>query len=157
MRGKADWIVRGLPTEPAATLGERVRAFPYFVNNLFPAVRAGWIRASGRATVGGFMSAALAGLKANERLAPEAPPAGGAPLAVVVNREGVLLGTIDHWQPERLASEAMNPAPQAIRPDMTLRLAARLLAHSPYLIVSTALGRYLGLFHPPGPKGAPDA
>jgi rhodanese-related sulfurtransferase len=43
-RGKADWIVRGLPTDPPAPLSERIRAIPYFVNNLAPGVRSLWIR-----------------------------------------------------------------------------------------------------------------
>ena len=40
----------------------------------------------------------------------------------------------------------MNPAPQTIRPDMTPRLAAQLLMSNPYLMVTTAMGKYLGRY-----------
>jgi len=40
----------------------------------------------------------------------------------------------------------MNPGPQTIRPDMTPRLAAKLMASNPYLLVTTAMGNYLGRY-----------
>jgi hypothetical protein len=69
-----------------------------------------------------------------------------APLAVVANGSGILLGAIDQNRPGAPAGEAMNPAPQTIRPDMTRGLAASLLRHSPYLLITTADGRYLGRY-----------
>ena len=50
-RGKVDWIVRGLPTEPVPPLSERARALRYFINNLAPGIRAAWIRYSVRTIV----------------------------------------------------------------------------------------------------------
>ena len=42
----------------------------------------------------------------------------------------------------------MNPNPQTIRPDMTPRLATKLLKKNPYLIVTTEHGKYLGRYVP---------
>ena len=42
----------------------------------------------------------------------------------------------------------MNPNPQTIRPDMTPRLATKLLKSNPYLMVTTAKGKYLGRYVP---------
>lgn len=143
-RGKADWIVRGLPTEPRAPLGERLRALPYFVNNLAPGFRAAWIRLSRRVTVMAFTRDDVPKIAAD---APALPAmVQGRPVAVVVNRDGILLGAIDHAcnGPARPASEVMNPAPQTIRPDMTPTLAKMLLQSRSYLLVTTALGRYIG-------------
>jgi len=42
----------------------------------------------------------------------------------------------------------MNPNPQTIRPDMTRRLATKLLRSNPYLIVTTGKGKYLGRYVP---------
>lgn len=151
-RGKADWIVRGLPSDPSPSLRERMRAFPYFVNNLLPVIRSGWIRWSHRSSVGDFIDRTPKTLKPRERLAREAPTA-GAPFAVVLDDSGVLLGAIDDWRSDVVAIEAMISAPQTIRPDMTAALAARLLAHAPYLLVSTALGVYLGRYRQPSAKG----
>jgi hypothetical protein len=148
-RGKVDWIVRGLPTEPHAPVGERLRALPYFVNNLAPGFRTAWIRLSRRVTVMVFTRDDVAQIAAD---AP-APPAMAQdrPIAVVLNRDGILLGAIDGpgdrsaaWR----ASDVMNPAPQTIRPDMTPSLAATLLRSRPYLLVTTALGRYVGRYNP---------
>jgi hypothetical protein len=41
----------------------------------------------------------------------------------------------------------MNPNPQTIRPDMTLRLATKLLKSNPYLIVTTEMGKYLARYN----------
>jgi hypothetical protein len=144
-RGKADWIVRGLPSEPPALMGERIRALPYFVHNLVPAIRQSWITLSQRKTVGDWMTSDLPRLRPDEPL-PESFASKATPLAVVVNDAGILLGAIDQNQPGASAAEAMNPAPQTIRPDMTRGLASDLLRHSPYLLISDAEGRYLGRY-----------
>jgi rhodanese-related sulfurtransferase len=146
-RGKADWIVRGLPTEPPATLSERLRTFPYFVNNLAPELRAFWIHYTDRVCVAEFMRDDLA------RLTPEDPvPAARAnspiPRAVVLNSDGVLLGSIEQSDGAARALDAMISGPQTIRPDMTLRLAAQLLTSNPYLLLTTAMGKYLGCYSP---------
>jgi hypothetical protein len=147
VRGKADWIVRGLPAEPPAPLRERMRTLPYFIHNLCPAIRQGWIALSRRPGVGQTMRDDL------PRIAPAArlPPAFErtvAPLAIVLDPSGVVLGAIDEVRPAMAAAEAMNPAPQTIRPDMTHALAAMLLRQAPYLLVTTADGRYLGRYTP---------
>ncbi len=144
-RGKVDWIVRGLPTEPVPRLSERTHALRYFINNLAPGIRAAWIRYSDRAIVRDSMRDDLA------RLGPDDPvPAAGAdsptPRAVVLNSNGVLLGAIDKSDPAPHAREVMNSAPQTIRPDMTPRLAAKLLESNRYLIVTTEHGKYLGRY-----------
>jgi rhodanese-related sulfurtransferase len=148
-RGKADWIVRGLPSEPSAPIAERLRALPYFVHNLFPDIRRRWIELSRRSGVGDAMASDLPRLSPRDRvfsltLLHEAPP-----YAVVLNGAGILLGTIDAIEDinsDVAAEEVMNPAPQTIRPDMTHKLAAHLLRHSPYLLITTAAGRYLGRY-----------
>jgi hypothetical protein len=147
MRGKADWMVRGMPMEPAPPAAERMRALPFFVNNLAPWIRAGWIRLSARVVVAELTRDDLA------RLGPDdpAPPvaARGSIAAVVLDHNGILLGAIDRNAPGRRAIEAMNPGPQTIRPDMTLRLAAQLLRANPYLLVTGARGEYFGRYQPP--------
>jgi hypothetical protein len=71
-------------------------------------------------------------------------------LAVALLDDGTLLGSIEAALPEaKLAIDAINPAPQTIRPDMTDRLAARLLRKHRYLLVTDARGIYLGLYAPP--------
>ncbi len=87
------------------------------------------------------------------RLAPEdvVPPASldsPTPRAVVLNGDGILLGTIEQSDRAPRALDAMNPNPQTIRPDMTPRLAAKLLKSNPYLIVTTEKGKYLGRYVP---------
>jgi hypothetical protein len=176
MRGKADWIVRGLPTEPRAPLGERLRALPYFINNLAPGFRAAWIRFSGRITVGDSTRDDLIRLSPEDALTtvlttpksavsveisvspnaavPSKPPETGRPLAVVLNAAGTLLGAVETAAPRQPASEAMNPGPQTIRPDMTLGLAATLLRDNPYILVTSARGRYIGRYHPPVSQSA---
>lgn len=73
-----------------------------------------------------------------------------APLAVALTGGGILLGSIEKPPLSgRLALEALNPAPQTIRPDMTHRLAARLLRKHLYLLITDACGVYLGRYEPP--------
>jgi hypothetical protein len=93
------------------------------------------------------MAPQLPRLRPDEFL-PDSFTSGAGPLAVVIDAWGILLGAIDNNQPGRSAVEAMNPAPQTIRPDMTRRLAATLLRNSLYLLISTAEGRYLGVYAP---------
>jgi hypothetical protein len=57
-----------------------------------------------------------------------------------------LLGAIDKSDSAPHASEIMNSAPQTIRPDMTPKLAAKLLRSNRYLIVTTEHGKYLGRY-----------
>ena len=144
-RGKADWIVRGLPTEPAAPLSERIRALPYFVNNLAPGIRAAWIRYSNRSTVRDSMRDDLAHMSPDDAV-PAAPAGSPTPRAVVLNRDGVLLGAIEKSDSAPHAREFMNSAPQTIRPDMTPGLGAKLLESNRYLIVTTEYGKYLGRY-----------
>jgi hypothetical protein len=145
-RGKADWIVRAMPTEPRLALAERLRALPYFVNNLWPWIRDGWIRLSGRVCV---RSMSLAG---PAMVGPfDAVPQGGtgepAPRAVVLDAHRVVLGAIEEaGDVSAVAADAMNPAPQTIRPDMTPKLAAKLLATRSYLLITDANGVYAGLY-----------
>lgn len=146
-RGKADWIVRGLPTDPPAPLSERIRALPYFVSNLAPGLRSFWIHYTDRVSVDEFMRDDLAHLGPEDSV-PSASPDAPTPRAVVLNAGGILLGTIEQSNPAPRALDAMNPNPQTIRPDMTPRLAAKLLTSSPYLIVTTAMGKYLGRYVP---------
>jgi hypothetical protein len=145
LRGKADWMVRGAPMEPNTDLSERGAALPYFLNNLFPSAREAWIAVTRRAAVWNSMRDDL------PRLAPTdpAPGSGGSdnlPRAVVLDRGGILLGAIEAGSSGASALDAMNPAPQTIRPDMTPRLAAVLLRARPYLLVTTAEGKYLGRY-----------
>ncbi|MFZ0678325.1 CBS domain-containing protein [Candidatus Binatus sp.] len=146
-RGKTDWIVRGLPTDPPAPLSERMRTLRYFVNNLEPGLRSFWIHYSDRVRIDEFMRDDLVRLGPEDSIAPAFPDS-PKPRAVVLNTEGVLLGTIERSDPAPRAIDAMNPNPQTIRPDMTPRLAAKLLASNPYLMVTTERGKYLGRYVP---------
>ena len=148
-RGKADWIVRGLPTEPAPPLSERMRALPYFINNLAPGFRSAWISRSNRTIVREAMRDDLTCLHPND--AVTATPTNNSPIprAVILNADGVLLGAIDKPDSGSRARDMMNSAPQTIRPDMTPRLAAKLLESNPYLLVTTEHGKYLGRYLPP--------
>ena len=143
-RGKADWMVRGLPMDPPAPLSERMRAFRYFVNNLAPGLRAFWIHFLDRVRVDEFMRDDLI------RLGPEdaVPLAADSsrPRAVVLNPDGVLLGAIEQPDAAARALDAMDPNPQTIRPDMSPRLAKELLKSNQYLMVTTAKGKYLGRY-----------
>ncbi len=138
-------MVRGLPTEPAPPLSERMRALRYFVNNLAPGIRSAWIRASNRTTVREAMRDDIARLRPDDAL-PAASAGSPTPRSVVLNSDGVLLGAIDNPDAAPRAHEFMNPAPQTIRPDMTPRLATKLLESNPYLIVTTEHGKYLGRY-----------
>ena len=144
-RGKADWLVRGLPTEPALLLSERMRALPYFINNLAPGIRSAWIRFSNRTTVREATRDDLARMNPDDAV-PAGSPDSRAPRAIVLNADEVLLGAIDSSDSAPRALDFMNPAPQTIRPDMTPRLAAKLLESNPYLIVTTEHGRYVGRY-----------
>jgi hypothetical protein len=136
-----------LATDPPAPLSERVRALPYFTNNLAPGLRSFWIHYTDRVCVSEFMR------DDSIRLGPEdsVPPASQGsptPRAVVLTRDGILMGAIEQSDAALRAVAAINSAPQTIRPDMTLRLATRLLSSNPYLIVTTAAGNYLGRYVP---------
>lgn len=133
--------------DPPAPLSERLRALRYFVNNLAPGLRSFWIHYSDRMRIAEFMSDDLARLGPDDSVDPAAARY-SAPRAVVLNSDGVLLGTIDQAGPSPRALDAMNSNPQTIRPDMTPRLATRLLKWNPYLIVTSEKGRYLGRYVP---------
>ena len=138
-------MVRGLPTEPAAPLSERMRALRYFINNLAPGIRAAWIRYSDRATVRDSLRDDLVRLSPDDAV-PAEPDDSSTLRAVVLNHDGVLLGAIEKSDSAPHAREIMNPAPQTIRPDMTPKLAAELLESNRYLIVTTEHGKYLGRY-----------
>jgi hypothetical protein len=138
-------MVRGLPMDPPAPLSERVRAFRYFVNNLAPGLRSFWIRFSGRVRVDEFMRDDLVRI-GPEDVASTAAQDSPKPRAVVLNSDGVLLGAIEQSDAAPRALETMNPNPQTIRPDMSPRLAKKLLKSNPYLIVTTERGKYLGRY-----------
>jgi hypothetical protein len=146
-RGKADWIVRGLPSEPRLPPDQRLRAAPFFVDNLAPQIRRAWIKLSRRQGAVTRVSPDLPRL-GPEQLLPDLSDVNVAPLAVVLDAAGVLLGSVDENRPGAPVAGIINPAPQTIRPDMTHRLAAHLLRHSPYLLVSDADGHYLGRYIP---------
>ena len=126
---------------------EKLRALPYFINNLAPGVRASWIAISRRPTV---VECAKDDLP---RLRPTDPvPLSDARtdvVAVVLDSEGALLGAIEPNAKGARALDALNPAPQTIRPDMTHRLAAELLETHRYILVTTSFGRYIGRYEPP--------
>ena len=147
VRGKADWMVRGLPSEPVLSTREKLRALPYFINNLVPSIRAGWIAISSRNTVAKAMKDDLSRLRAAEPVS--ASSLRSDVVAVLLNSEGQLLGAIEPNGKAEGAGEAINSAPQTIRPDMTHRLAAHLLKNHRYLLVTDALGKYLGRYEPP--------
>ena len=124
-----------------------MRALPYFVNNLAPGMREFWIHYSDRVRIDEFMRDDLVRLRQDD-VVPPASPDSPTPRAVMLDTEGILLGTIETPDAAPRALDAMNPNPQTIRPDMTPRLAARLLKSSPYLIVTTERGKYLGRYVP---------
>ena len=147
LRGKADWMIRGLPCEPRPSMREKLRALPYFVNNLVPEIRAKAIAISRRSTV----------MESTKDDVPRIRPSDAMPIApadrpvaaVVLNSDGVLLGAIEANANGARTIDVMNPAPQTIRPDMTHRLAATLLEKHRYILVTTSLGRYIGRYIPP--------
>jgi hypothetical protein len=146
-KGKADWIVRGLPSEPAPTTGERARAMRYFINNLAPGLRSSWIRITGRAQVKTHTNDDLKQLGPDDLVIPDAVIK-RVPRAVVLDSNGVLLGAIDKSEAQGRAIDVMNPAPQTIRPEMPPALASKLLKSNPYLIVTTEFGKYVGHYDP---------
>ncbi len=146
LRGKADWMLRGLPCDPLPSTREKLRALPYFINNLAPLIRAAWIAISRRPTVGKALRDDLSRLRAAEPVSASALRSDV--VAVVLNSKGVLLGAIEK-NGKMESSEAINPAPQTIRPDMTHRLAAQLLEHHRYILVTTSFGKYLGRYERP--------
>ena len=147
LRGKADWMVRGLPCDPTPSMRGKLRALPYFINNLVPSIRAAWIALSHRPTVGKAIRDDLSRLRAAEPVSASALRSDV--VAVVLNAEGLLLGAIEKNGKLEGSIEAINSAPQTIRPDMTHRLAAELLERHRYLLVTTADGKYLGRYEPP--------
>jgi len=134
-----------LPTDPPVPLSERMRAFPYFVNNLAPGLRAFWVHYTDRVRIDEFMHDDLIRLGPNDSV-PPASPDSPTPRAVVLNPEEILLGAIEQSDPAPRALDATNPNPQTIRPDMTPRLAAKLLKSNSYLMITTAKGKYLGRY-----------
>jgi len=136
-----------LPTDPPTLLSERMRALPYFVNNLAPGLRSFWIHYSDRVRIDEFIRNDLIRLGPEDAV-PPASPDSPTPRAVVLSSEGILLGTIETSDGAPRALDAMNPNPQTIRPDMTQRLARKLLASNLYLMVTTAKGNYLGHYVP---------
>jgi len=133
--------------DPPASLSERVCAFRYFVNNLAPGIRSYWIHYSDRVSVSEFTRDDLARLGPEDHVA-HAPPGSPMPRSVVLSSDGTLLGAIEQSESVPRALDAMNPNPQTIRPDMTPRLATKLLKANPYLIVTTEKGKYLGRYVP---------
>ncbi len=149
LRGKADWMIRGLPMEPRAPLGERLRAFPFFVNNIVPGLRSAWVAATRRETVGALTAADLLRMSASDRVTAAPAPPSLPVWAVVLDRNGVVLGALENRTRQasgQLALDLMNPAPQTIRPDMTRKLAAALLGRSRYLLVTSNRGEYIGRY-----------
>ena len=136
-----------MPTDPPTPLSERMRALPYFVNNLAPGLRSFWIHYLDRVRIDEFMRDDLIRLGPEDAV-PPAAPGSPTPRAVVLDSNGVLLGTIENSNPAPRALSAINPNPQTIRPDMTPHLAAHLLKSNPYLMVTTAKGKYLGRYIP---------
>jgi len=136
-----------LPVDPPAPLSEQTRAFPYFINNLAPGLRTFWIHYTDRVRIDEFMRDDLVRLGPEDSV-PPASPDSPTPRAVVLDRNGVLLGAIEKSDAAPPALDAMNPNPQTIRPDMTPRLARKLLASTQYLMVTTANGKYLGSYVP---------
>lgn len=145
-RGKADWIVRRLPTDPAPPWDEYVNAFPFFVHNLVPGLRDTWLQVSSRPAVRDLMKDDLVRMGPNDPVAQMSASIRQPVRAVVLNGEGVLLGVLEANASGGRAFDAMNPSPQTIRPDMTHRLAASLLKGRRYLLVTDSDGKYLGRY-----------
>jgi hypothetical protein len=151
LRGKADWMVRGLPCEPAPSMREKVRALPYLITNLAPIVRTSWIAISRRSTVVQRAKDDVARLAAAD---PMPTSSRTDVVAVVLNSEGALLGAIEPGGKGPHAIDAVNSAPQTIRPDMGHRLAAHLLEKHRYILVTTSFGKYIGRYEPPNNSAA---
>ena len=149
VRGKADWIVRGLPSEPAAPIAERLRALPYFVHNLAPAIRQRWIELSHRRGVAQSMLDDLPRLRPGDPLPEQFQGRRSAVRRGPRRALGCSSARSKRSRPGLVAEaeEAMNPAPQTIRPDMTHALANTLLRLAPYLLITEPDGRYLGRYN----------
>jgi hypothetical protein len=147
LRGKADWMLRGLPCEPTPSMLQKLRALPYFINNLAPGIRSRWIALSNRRTVAQSMNDDLSRLHPTDSIATSI--ARTDVIGVVLSSDGVLLGAIEPDSKSAHAIDAMNPAPQTIRPDMTHRLATQLLREHRYILTTTSYGKYLGHYEPP--------
>ena len=117
------------------------------MNNLAPGLRSFWIHYLDRVRVEEFMRDDLIRLGPEDAVPPAAPDS-PTPSAVVLDSNGVLLGTIENSDSAPRALSAMNPNPQTIRPDMTPKLAVHLLKANPYLMVTTEKGKYLGRYIP---------
>jgi hypothetical protein len=122
-----------------------MRALPYFVNNLAPGLRDFWIHYTDRVRVAEFMRDDLVRLGPEDSV-PAASADSQTPRVAVLNSDGILLGAIERSGPAPRVLDAMNPNPQTIRPDMTVRLATHLLKSNPYLMVTTAMGKYFGRY-----------
>ena len=133
--------------DPPAPLSERMRAFRYFVNNLAPTIRSFWIHCTDRVSVSEFTRDDLARLGPEDDVA-HASPGSPVPRVVVLSVDGTLLGAIEQSDAAPRVLDAMNPNPQTIRPDMTPRLATKLLKKNPYLVVTNEHGKYLGRYVP---------
>ncbi len=69
-----------------------------------------------------------------------------SPRAVVLSRDGVLLGSIDREAEGSRAIDVITGGPQTIRPEMTPALASTLLGEHPYLLVTNATGVYIARY-----------
>lgn len=138
--------MRGLTTEPPAGVIERVRPVAYFINNLVPWLRAGWITLTNRHRVDQFTIDDIPRLSPDDHVSGEIRHE--APHAVVLNDRGVLLGSLDDGVGEGRAIDYVNGGPQTIRPDMKPALATKLLRDHAYLLVTTTMGEYLGRYIP---------
>ncbi len=137
--------MRGLPTEPRAGIVERIRPLPYFINNLFPGPRDLWISATRRERIDQFMADDVPRLSPGDRIEASSLRH-DSPHAVVLNREGLLLGSIEQVGVEGAAIDHVNGGPQTTRPEMTPALAAKLLKEHRYILVTTGMGEYLGRY-----------
>jgi hypothetical protein len=136
--------MRRLPTEPPASLRERLRPLPYFINNLAPGFRTGWIALIRRTRIDRFIVNDIPRLRPLDRLSSSTRRE--SPHAVVLSREGVLLGSIDDEPGDGPAIHFVNGGPQTTRPEMKPAMAAKLLKDHPYLLVTDAIGKYLGRY-----------
>ena len=139
--------MRGLTTEPPAGVMERVRPLAFFINNLAPGLRAGWITLTNRHRVDQFTIDDIPRLSSDDHVSGATRHE--APHAVVLNHHRVLLGSLDDGVGEGRAIDYVNGGPQTIRPDMKPALAKKLLREHAYLLVTTTMGEYLGRYIPP--------
>ncbi|HUA35332.1 MAG TPA: hypothetical protein VMA09_17110 [Candidatus Binataceae bacterium] len=137
--------MRGLPTEPRAGIVERIRPLPYFINNLFPGPRDLWISATRRHRIDQLMADDVPRLSSEDQIAASSLRP-DSPHAVVLNRDGVLLGAIEKAGVEGAAIDYVNGGPQTARPEMTPALAAKLLKDHRYILITTGMGKYLGRY-----------